>query len=117
MSFVFCDTEKKPYEQYNDIKRKINDFHGAESVAGEIIIYANPCTMQIILSHWKDVKLIKAAKKVNAHLIEECTGIKNYRAKKDQLEILMEQITKANYQDVTVHTLSETNKRTTSESI
>ena len=25
---VFCDTEKKPYEQYEDIKRKINVFHG-----------------------------------------------------------------------------------------
>lgn len=24
---VFCDTEKKPYEQYEDIKRKINEFH------------------------------------------------------------------------------------------
>ena len=29
MVLVFCDTEKKPYEQYEDIKRKINDFHGA----------------------------------------------------------------------------------------
>lgn len=24
---VFCDTEKKPHEQYEDIKRKINEFH------------------------------------------------------------------------------------------
>ena len=24
---VFCDTEKKPYEQYKDIKSKINRFH------------------------------------------------------------------------------------------
>ena len=24
---VFCDTEKKPHEQYVDIKRKINEFH------------------------------------------------------------------------------------------
>ena len=27
---VFCDTEKKPHEQYEDIKRKINVFHGDE---------------------------------------------------------------------------------------
>ena len=26
---VFCDTEKKPHEQYVDIKRKINEFHGS----------------------------------------------------------------------------------------
>ena len=25
---IFCDTDKKPYEQYDDIKRKINEFHG-----------------------------------------------------------------------------------------
>lgn len=28
---VFCDTEKKPYEQYEDIKRKINEFHGVDN--------------------------------------------------------------------------------------
>lgn len=27
---VFCDTEKKPHEQYEDIKRKINEFHGVD---------------------------------------------------------------------------------------
>lgn len=26
---VFCDTDKKLYEQYADIKHKINEFHGA----------------------------------------------------------------------------------------
>lgn len=26
--FIFCDTERKPYEQFEDIKRKINSFHG-----------------------------------------------------------------------------------------
>ena len=30
---VFCDTEKKPHEQYEDIKRKINEFHGVDSAA------------------------------------------------------------------------------------
>ena len=28
---VFCDTEKKPHEQYEDIKRKINVFHGVDN--------------------------------------------------------------------------------------
>lgn len=28
---VFCDTEKKPYEQYEDIMRKINEFHGIDN--------------------------------------------------------------------------------------
>jgi len=68
--FAFCDTEKKPYEQYIDIKRKINDFHGVDNIADQIIIYANPCTMQIILSHFQDVKLMTASKRVNSKLIE-----------------------------------------------
>ncbi len=54
---VFCDTDKKPYEQYVDIKRKINKFHGIENAADQIVIYGNPCTMQIIIEHWDDVIL------------------------------------------------------------
>ena len=38
---VFCDTEKKPHEQYEDIKRKINEFHGVDSAAKEVIIFGN----------------------------------------------------------------------------
>lgn len=41
---VFCDTEKKPYEQYEDIKHKINEFHGVETAADEVIMFGNPCT-------------------------------------------------------------------------
>ena len=42
---VFCDTEKKPHEQYEDIKRKINEFHGVDSAANEVIMFGNPCTV------------------------------------------------------------------------
>lgn len=45
---VFCDTDKKPYEQYADIKHKINEFHGVDHAADHVIIFGNPCTMQII---------------------------------------------------------------------
>ncbi len=48
LELVFCDTEKKPHEQYEDIKCKINEFHGVDSAANEVIIFGNPCTMQII---------------------------------------------------------------------
>ena len=33
---VFCDTEKKPHEQYEDIKRKINEFHDVDNAADEL---------------------------------------------------------------------------------
>ena len=75
---VFCDTEKKPYEQYSDIKRKINEFHGTENAADEVVIFANPCTMQIVIKHWSDEIIKTAAKPVNAPLIEKYTGVMNY---------------------------------------
>lgn len=97
---VFCDTEKKPYEQYEDIKRKINEFHDVDNVAEEILIYGNPCTMQIILEHWTDVRLRTPAKKINAPIIKEFTGVENYKGKKDQRKKVMEHITVENFQDM-----------------
>lgn len=94
---VFCDTEKKPCEQYESIKQKINDFHGIESAANEVVMFANPCTMQIILSHWIDVKLKSPAKKVNAPLIKNCTGVENYKGREDQRKQVFASINKENY--------------------
>lgn len=99
---VFCDTDKKPYEQYEDIKRKINEFHGIENAAEEVVIYGNPCTMQIILKHWADVKLKSPAKKVNAPLIKEFTGVDNYKGRADQREEVMKYVTAENYQHMFV---------------
>lgn len=98
--FVFCDTDKKPYEQYIDIKRKINEFHGVIKAADEVVIYGNPCTMQIILAHWTDVRLKSPAKKVNAPLIEKYTGVENYKGRADQRIWIMKQITVDNFQDM-----------------
>lgn len=95
---IFCDTEKKPYEQYNDIKRKISDFHDNPQAASEVIIFANPCTMQILLSHWAQVPLTTAAKKKNAPLIQQYTAIQNYKASTEQRQALMKLITPANFQ-------------------
>ena len=97
---IFCDTEKKPYEQYEDIKRKINEFHGIDNAAEEIVIYGNPCTMQIILEHWTDIRLKSPAKKVNAPVIKQFTGIENYKGRADQREEVMKYITAENYQDM-----------------
>ena len=70
---VFCDTEKKPHKQYEDIKRKINEFHGIETAADEVIMFGNPCTMQIISKHWTDENLKSPAKKTNAPIIKNST--------------------------------------------
>lgn len=94
---VFCDTEKKPYEQYEDIKRKINEFHGMNHAADEVIIFGNPCTMQIITKHWTDENLKSPAKTVNAPLIKKFTGVEHYKGRTDQIQKVMEHITAKNY--------------------
>ena len=84
---VFCDTDKKPYEQYEDIKKKINKFHGNNEAARSVIIYGNPCTMQIIILHWDDIKLTSPKKYKNAPEIERLLGIIKYDAHENQKEI------------------------------
>lgn len=104
---VFSDKHKiciicEGSEQYEEIKRKINEFHGVDDTADEVVIYGNPCTMQIILEHWTDVKLKTSAKKVNAPLIKEFTGVEDYRGKKEQRKEIMEHITAENYNDMCI---------------
>ena len=94
--FVFCDTEKKPHEQYKDIKTKINNIHGSD-VAKYVVIFANPCTMQIILKHWTEQNIKSPAKPVNAPLIEKCTNVVKYKGRKDQIKEIMNKITINSY--------------------
>ena len=97
---IFCDTDKKPYEQYEDIKRKINEFHGVDNAADAVVIFGNPCTMQIVIEHWQEVKLKSPAKSVNAPIIQEFTGVENYKGREDQRKAMMDKITSANYEDM-----------------
>lgn len=97
---IFCDTEKKPHEQYEDINRKINEFHGVPNAADEVVMFGNPCTMQIITKHWTDENLKSPAKPVNAPLIKKYTGVGNYKGRADQIKDIMEHITVENYKDM-----------------
>jgi hypothetical protein len=94
---VFCDTDKKPYEQYNEIKGKIDRFHGIEGISNRLVIFGNPCTMQIIIEHFAEVLLPSPAKKRNAPLIETFTGISDYRARQEQRAALMNLINRDNF--------------------
>ena len=94
---IFCDTEKKPHEQYEDIKKKINEFHGLDGVADEVVIFGNPCTMQIIAKHWTNEIIKSPAKQKNAPMIEKYTGVKGYKGRANQIDKMMECITEDNY--------------------
>lgn len=97
---IFCDTERKPHEQYKDIKREVNEFHGTNQASDAIIIFGNLCTMQIIVKHWTDDSLISHAKSKNTPLIQKYTDVKNYKGRADQIKEVMKHITKENYMDM-----------------
>lgn len=98
---IFCDTDKYPYREYALIKKKIREFHGEKTAApGKIIIFANPCTMQIVLSHFDDVKLENQGKKTNADIIEQLTGVSNYDAHEDQIKAICSKVFHRNYPDM-----------------
>lgn len=97
---IFCDTDKKPFREYKQIKKKINDFHDGKSVSNKIIIFANPCTMQIILSHFGEVYLKNQGKKANADVIEQLTGVKNYDAHEEQIKDVCNKIFRRSYPEM-----------------
>lgn len=94
---VFCDTDKLPSKRYNKIKQEINEFH-EKNIADDIIIFGNPCTMQIILSHFAEIKLTSQSKSVNSEYIEKYVGIKNYKATDEQRKELFGKIKRSNYE-------------------
>ena len=98
--FVFCDTEQKPYEQFNDIKNKIDELYDCKGISNKLVIFANPCTMQVILLHFGDIALKSSQKSKNAEDIEKLTGIKGYNANEEKRNELFDKITKDNYSEM-----------------
>ncbi|HOA79162.1 MAG TPA: hypothetical protein PKO39_06900 [Bacilli bacterium] len=93
---VFSDGDNNS-DDYQKLKKDINEHHDND-VASDIIFFANPCTMQIILSHFDAIRLSSRNKKKNAPIIKRLTGIDNYHANKDQIDELMKKIIQSNYQ-------------------
>jgi len=96
MIFIFCDTDLAPYSDFLKLKEKINKFHGSKNIADEVVIFGNPCTMQIMLLHFADVMLTSKNKSKNAGIIKMLTGIENYDGHDNQREVFMKQLTKDN---------------------
>ncbi len=64
----------------------------------KIVIFANPCTMQIMLLHFGNVELKNQGKKINSAVIEELTGIVGYDAHEDQIKELCNKIFRRSYE-------------------
>ena len=71
-----------------------------DNAADEVIMFGNPCTMQIISKHWTDENLKSPAKPVNSPLIKKYTGVENYKGRADQIQKVMEHVTAENYKDM-----------------
>ena len=97
---IFCDTDKYPHKVYNDVKDKINSFFNKRKATDRLVIFANPCTMQIILSHFDEVSLKNQGKKTNAAVIKKLTGVSNYDAKAEQIKTICDQILRRTYESM-----------------
>lgn len=94
---VFCDTEKEPYKQFLTLKEKVNTLYEKNEAADLVIFFANPCTLQIVLSHFTKVRLTSNSKPDNASLVKKLTGVEDYRATEQQRSAIMRKITAKNY--------------------
>ncbi len=89
---IFCDGDNNS-KQFQNIKKKINDnIFGEAGMAERFIIFVNPVTLQVVLSHFGEIYLIHKSKKANSHLVEEITGIKGYDAREEEIVEMVNKI-------------------------
>lgn len=94
---ALCNTDRRPHEDFELIRTIINRIWGNGITADEVLIFMNPCSMQVELFHFGAVKLRTQNKHKNAGEIERFTGIRNYKASKEQRAEMCSLITKENY--------------------
>lgn len=88
---IFCDADKGS-EEFLKLVDQIGEFFIDKENAMQVFIFANPVTLQIVLSHFGEVSITNVGKKSNAALIESLTGIQNYDAKVEQINELINNI-------------------------
>lgn len=96
---IYCDGDNNS-ETFQKLLQKINNFFDIKSIARQLVFFANPCTMQIMLSHFADVTLTHKAKSENAEIIKKITDIVSYKASHKQIAGLMRKIKKNTYDEM-----------------
>ena len=89
---VFCDADKGSEQSLSLVYDIGEKFFLRKESGIEVFIFANPVTIQLVLSHFGDVNITKIGKKSNAEIVEQLTGIKNYDAKKEQIREIVDKI-------------------------
>ena len=88
---IFCDVDNMS-DAFLRLLKDIGDFFEKKEDALKVFVLANPVTLQIVLSHFGEVKLTSSGKKTNAPIVETLTGIKNYSAKDEQIKEMVNHI-------------------------
>ena len=108
---IFCDTDRSPYEAFESIKKNLREIYGGDSAFNRVVIYANPCTMRIVLAHFENNLKIKTQNKThNSALIERLTNVKDYKAHKKQISAICEKISVDNYKIMKANVKSSISK-------
>ena len=89
---AFCDGDNNSEQFQNIIEDICVGIFNDKSLADDLIIFTNPVTLQIVLSHFGEVKLTHIAKKKNVEEVKRLTGVENYDAKEDQIDTVVDQI-------------------------
>lgn len=82
---VFCDVDCMS-ESFLHLFDDIGEFFENKEDAIKVFIFANPVTLEIVLSHFGEANITYSGKKTNAPIVETLTGIKNYSAKEEQIK-------------------------------
>ena len=90
---IFCDVDRGK-EDFAQLVEQMGAFFKNKNDSIKVFIFANPVTLQIVLSHFGEAKITKSGKKSNADIIEQLVGIKDYDAKSEQIN---EMINKVHY--------------------
>lgn len=89
---VFCDADKGSEQFWQIVSDIGNNFFSRPEDGIRVFIFANPVTLQIVLSHFGEVGLTKVSKKKNAEVVEKLTGVANYDASQEQVAEIISKI-------------------------
>ena len=96
---IFCFADKGS-DQFLLIRDKIGDgFFENKEDANLVFMFANPVTLQIVLSHFGEVAITHVSKKQNAAEVERLTGVKDYDAEEQQIKDIINKIFYRDYKD------------------
>ncbi|MCD8285970.1 MAG: hypothetical protein LUD50_01930 [Clostridia bacterium] len=99
---IVCDTEMYPYTEYVNLCKRINKRCGSGIASDKVVFFCNPCTLQIVLSHFKtegkkNQNLTTNDKFENRGIVQYYTGVKDYEPNDTKLNELYLKLTPDNF--------------------